>query len=281
MGKTAAVNKNLCARGFTLIELVMVIMLLGVMSVGISSFIGLSSQIFVNVSERDEIIASARFAVERLNRELRNALPNSVRLYNGFGRECIEFVPIVASSSYYNIPVLPEESSNLLSVVPFLNEDGSNYQCDNCSDIVSVYALNQSEIYDDYGDSSGKLFAIQGMNYIDANQWEMLLEEEVLFTAESPTRRLYIVNDPVAYCIQSQSLRRYQGYNLQKITLPFVPVVPSLMAENLASIDATNPSFKILESSLTRNAIVQVQLHFVRDSEDFVFHNEIHIQNVP
>jgi MSHA biogenesis protein MshO len=60
--------------GFTLIELVMVILLLGILAAGVTSFIGLSTQTYLNVTERDEIISTARFALERLNREVRNSL---------------------------------------------------------------------------------------------------------------------------------------------------------------------------------------------------------------
>ena len=90
------------AKGFTLIELVTVIVLLGIMATGIGGFITLSTQTFVNVSERDELLASARFAIERLNREVSNAVPNSIRIATDIdsNRQCLEFMPIQASTSY-------------------------------------------------------------------------------------------------------------------------------------------------------------------------------------
>ena len=74
----SAITKK--TNGFTLLELIIVIVLLGVMSVGISGFITLSTQTYLNVSERDKLLSSARFAVERLNREIRNSVPNSIRI---------------------------------------------------------------------------------------------------------------------------------------------------------------------------------------------------------
>ncbi|MDG1750525.1 MAG: type II secretion system protein, partial [Thalassotalea sp.] len=62
-------------KGFTLIELVTVIVILGVLAVGISSFLQFGTRIFSETSARDELISSARFSVERINREVRHALP--------------------------------------------------------------------------------------------------------------------------------------------------------------------------------------------------------------
>ena len=94
-------NKGCKESGFTLLELIIVIILLGVMAVGITGFITLSTQTYLNVTERDELLASARFAVERLNREVRNALPNSLRVKTNVdtNKQCLEFIPIQASTT--------------------------------------------------------------------------------------------------------------------------------------------------------------------------------------
>ncbi len=94
--------------GFTLIELVTVIVILGILSVGISSFLKFGAQIFVDATDRDKILSSARFAIERLNRELRGAVPNSARILVNNGNHCIEFTPIAHSFVYIDIPVSPD-----------------------------------------------------------------------------------------------------------------------------------------------------------------------------
>ncbi|MGL4478103.1 MAG: PilW family protein, partial [Aeromonas veronii] len=63
--------------GFTLVELVMVILLLGIMATFTSQFIGIGTQIYGDASSREQLMSDARFAMERLNRELRDAVPGS------------------------------------------------------------------------------------------------------------------------------------------------------------------------------------------------------------
>jgi len=284
-------NKTNNIKGFTLIELVVVIVLLGIMSVGITSFINLSTQIYVNVADRDELIASARFAVERLNRELRNALPNSVRVTNDATNQCIEFVPIKASTVYTDIPVSPEPETDTITVIEFQDENGNgdNYDCPvnetNCSDKVAVYPLNAGEINAIQYDLTGKVFGLKSVDHANpsASEWTLTLDRTlgVQFDSDSPTKRLYIINNPVSFCVTGNTLVRYDinGFSVTQSIKQKSNAI--LMADNLADLNVADLPFVINPATLQRNANVQVKLHFQREGEDFVFNNDIHLVNVP
>ena len=66
--------------GFTLIELVAVIMLLAISLVGATSFIAWGTLSFVDSAERQRMLEETRFVVERMSRELSSAVQNSVRI---------------------------------------------------------------------------------------------------------------------------------------------------------------------------------------------------------
>jgi len=279
-------------QGFTLVELVMVIVLLGIAATGVTSFIGLATQSYINITDRDELLANARFSVERLNREIRNALPNSVRIASGsvgsVDFQCIEFVPIKASTTYTDIPVAPESLSNVVKVIQFEREDGSFYQCDaDCEDSVVVYPLNNSDVYDDQSDDTGKVFGINSLilPVPMTSELNITLDDAVVFDNESPTNRLYIVDKPVSYCLRSdQTMSRYQQYAFSSAqAIPPSPAAQyiSLMANDLINIENNEAAFTVLAATLQRNALVQIKLHFSRNEEDFVFNNEVHVSNVP
>ena len=266
------------ASGFTLMELIIVIIIMGVMSVGIAGFIKLSTQTYLNVNERDELLANARFAGERLNREVRNAVPNSMREATNASNttHCLEFVPIIASTVYTEIAVAPELALNTLTVIPFQLPNATN-------PVVIVYPLNSAEVYQSHNVSSGKAFLIS--DYPESTTADgldiMELNNAVQFNEDSPTNRTYIFDSPVSYCLNGETLTRYVGYdfNASQLLPPFfVNGSNSLMAEGL---NFSGSSFTVFEASLQRNAVVQIKLNFTRDGEQVVFDNAIHITNVP
>src|SRR5690554_7243210 len=112
--------------GFTLVELIVVIVLLGIVGTFSFSYLGFGAKIFSDAVGRDQLLNQSRFAVERLSRELRNALPRSVRVNSFDQQRCIEFVPIITSSSYVQIPRLGASASNRFIAVTPIVEPGQS-----------------------------------------------------------------------------------------------------------------------------------------------------------
>lgn len=280
-------------KGFTLMELILVILILSIMGAGISSFISLSTQTYVNATNRDEVIGNARFVIERLNRELRNAVPNSIRVKTWFDRiQCIQFTPIVASSVYTDIPVSPEPASSIISVIPFLDINGDPYECDrentSCRDLVTVYPLQDDDIYADPTLSVNKIFQVYDADMSTA-PYEIEFSENIHFKEDSPTQRLYIVNEQVSYCnviVEPPNIwgiGRYSESNISSGEQTIPGSVPDYMAgyliEDISA--AANLPFTYYNATLKRNAVVQIHLHLVKEDEDYVFDHEVHINNVP
>lgn len=99
--------------GFTLVELVVVLVVLAIVSVGMARFIRSSTQIFIDASEREQLLREGSFAVERINREISAAVPNSVRLTGNASVHCLQFVPIRWSSFYLTLPLTPSSDREI------------------------------------------------------------------------------------------------------------------------------------------------------------------------
>jgi MSHA biogenesis protein MshO len=273
-------------KGFTLVELVTVIVILGVLAVSTTSFIQFGTKSYTDAVDREEITSTARFVIERLNREVRNALPNSVRVVNGSGKKCLEFIPIAQSAIYLDIPVLPEPASNTITLVPFTSALVDN------SSSVAVYALNANDIYDNnngviHGFDS--LSPLLNRNELNDSSPAVVLTlgtpaNPIHFRADSPTSRIYFIEPAVAYCLENDELYRYKNY--ANSTADNTPIRSnngvennwSLMAENLGN---TVLPFNVVDVTLRRNALVLIQLHFFINLENIIFSHEIQVPNVP
>ena len=267
--------------GFTLVELVIVIVLLGILSVGISGFLSMGTQIFVDVKNRSALISTARFAIERVNRDIRSAVPNSLivtanEVTTDEYRQCIEFTPIVAVTSYLDIPALPGEgASKSLRLIDFGDDIRAQMEGNNLS--VVVYPLNSEELYNA---SASKIRVLNNATFDISKdpEWIVSFSNLVLFEQDSPTGNIFFIDSAVSYCVYNQELRRYVGGNPNNGSTSF----GVLMANNLLTLEAGIVfPFELTNSAQRRNSTVLFLLQLEKNGETIIFNNEIHIPNAP
>jgi MSHA biogenesis protein MshO len=86
-------------RGFSLIELVMVIILLGIIAAIMAPIITSSVTAYQDTRARQELLARGRLALDRLARDIHRAVPNSLRTVAG-SSDTIEFVTASSGGRY-------------------------------------------------------------------------------------------------------------------------------------------------------------------------------------
>ncbi|WHF35797.1 PilW family protein [Aeromonas salmonicida] len=273
------------ARGFTLVELVMVILLLGIMATFTSQFIGIGSQIYGDASSREQLMSDARFAMERLNREVRDAVPGSERIETTDGvwvdaGPCLSFWPISTSSRYITLNRAISGSSATLELVMAtpasaanpLNLDANAVTEGDLMIVFPVPDKNAGSLTAgcDYGrcvaqvvDVLAPVSGAQTIHYASANSLAGL----------SPGSRVYFAREQVRYCAQGGAL--YRATSVLSGASSTMPL-GTLMAESLrtGSFYRETPAF---------NAEGEFGMRFVfeRKGESVTFNHKIEVFNVP
>ncbi|PHS82963.1 MSHA biogenesis protein MshO [Aeromonas dhakensis] len=273
------------AGGFTLIELVMVILLLGIMATFASQFIGIGSQIYGDASSREQLMSDARFAMERLNREVRNALPGSERIETLDGSwsdsgPCLRFWPISTSSRYIALNRSVSGSTTSLelvmatpaSAVDPLSPDASAVAV---GDLLAVFPLpnaNQPSLSNgcEYGRCVARVTEV--LAPVSGAQTLRYAATESL-AGLSPGSRVYFAREQVRYCVQAGSMyRASMALNGTSAAMP----LGILMADALRA-----GSFYREATAFNSEGEFGVRLVFERKGEAVTFNHKLGVFNVP
>ena len=282
MGSSTAQRMQASTRGFTLVEMVTVILILGILVVGVSSFIIFGTRIFVESSSVDQVLSQSRFAVERMTRELRSALPNSVRLNSdSLTYQCIEFVPIETSTTYLTMPIIPAAAASTGIVI--LDNTASAIRV---NQFAWIYPLIDADVYSSARQKRAQVKTIA----ISGNQVTLTFTAPTRFAEASPRQRIYFGLSPVSYCFEKGAsgndlqIVRYAGYNFNTVQPnPATMGTGVLMAQSVANrLDNSNDLPLILTpSSLVNNAMVHLQPRFNVNGETFQYRHQVQVINVP
>jgi MSHA biogenesis protein MshO len=276
--------------GFSLIELVAVMVLLGIVAAASTVFISASVGIYSDTARRSELNQQGRFALERISRQLRGALPNSVRVVSNASQSCVEFMPVVAASSYLN--AVAGQSINSLTVVahptiPTAATGNLNLVIYNGDNNAPADSIANNSLYDS---ATTVMVGIDSISAAGANLLTINLDNSHSFNEDSPQRRFFII-DPAAitqYCARDNRLERYQGYSLTA-----VPTLPAGNGDLLAAhvrLSEQDGSpvqpFTYTPGTLQRSAVVYLDLRFSSAAQDgfnewLRFTQEVQLRNVP
>ena len=106
------------SRGFTLVELIATMVILGIISVMTSKFIVNGFSFYVDATNIQKISTTANFVAEKMEKLIENSVPNSIVISET--EKSITFVPIKGALGYTYIPNIPKNPLSAFDSEPVL-----------------------------------------------------------------------------------------------------------------------------------------------------------------
>lgn len=242
--------------GLTLVELVVTIVVTGIIAAGVALFIQRPVEGYIDAARRAELTDEADTALRRITRDLRTALPNSVRV-DATGK-FVEFIETTAGGRYR----AELDSGGSGDILDFTAADTS---FDVIGPAPTLATGNQIVVYNlNSTGSTSNAYSGDNRTTLTSTAAPPVAITSKLFPESSPARRFHVVSGPVTYGCTGGQLLRYSGYgyNLAQIAPPAGS--GAVLAGNVSTA-ADGCNFTYTAGALSeRSGTVSIVLELVR-----------------
>ena len=280
-------------RGFTLIELVVTLVITAVVVSFMAMFISAPIQGFTDQARRSRLVDAADTSLRRMGRDVRRALPNSVRTTTNAGVVALEMLSTVDGGRYRR-----DAPGSALQILDFSTADGS-------FDVVAPFTQVPKPF-----SSTSHYLAIYNVGVPGADAYELAnvitppgttitidadgatgedrvtMSPPFRFAYGSPTQRVYLVDGPITYLCDpvAGTLMRYSGYSIATNQsardshgeLIGAGATASLMANQVAGC-----AFTYTPGTAERAGLVSLQIAVQSQGETISLLSQVHVDNVP
>lgn len=273
--------------GFSLVEMIMAIVITGIVAGIVAVYMSGPLTSYVSANQRADLTDAADLALRRLSREIRQALPNSLRVTTSGGNHWIEFIATSGGGSYvssaglfntgaFNLPISSQLPSNpAIAVGDYIvinNTDSTGSLPQNaygCSGLAKCNTLSVSAI--------NTATSTLTLSSLGARAFDAPGPSTTRFQVVPAHTRAVAFSCPIG---TAGPLRRYWNYGLHATPAAAITAAQSsggtLVANNArceVSYPASLQTFGILVVTLT--------LSDRDDNERITLMREIHIDNAP
>jgi MSHA biogenesis protein MshO len=292
------------ARGATLVELVITIVLLGIVSVTIGAFLVPTFTANRAMERRAGLVDAAESSLRRMARDIRIALPNSVRISSTASTFAVEMIPTADGGKYCTAGLANCNTvgANAILTIGAVDATFEILGCFRNPAFIGATGTPQYRLV--IGDLDGSAYAGSavispagrniGISVQPAGTCGSLTSRHRVtisggghnFPNSSVEERLYAVQVaalPVSYVCDSAAgtLRRFSGYGLQAVQPTNPNAAPLNAATSISQITGNVSRCGVLgdTNSVRTTGIVALQLGVAADNEAIELLHQVQLDN--
>ncbi len=276
--------------GFTLVEAIVAMVVMGIAAALVGMFIRFPIESYFDTERRGRLTDRADTALRRMARDLRLALPNSVRVMTSGGAHYIEFMQ-TRTGGRYRVDPASSGSGAVKNELDFTSKDKS-FQVIGAP---PVYINGDYLVIANLGENSGSdVYSGQNISAIsaisDAASGGVVTfggTDGFRFPVASPGYRFFIVDSRVTYRCDpvTRELRRYWGYGMPPVAPSAQAVPPNTAASALlaAGVSACTVTYDSNVAN-TRTGVISISLTLAdpqAPTESVTLFQQVHVSNIP
>jgi MSHA biogenesis protein MshO len=272
------------ARGVTLVEMIVVIAITGIIAAAVAVFIRRPVEGYIDAARRAELSDIADTALRRITRDLRTALPNSIRITAAGGVTYLEYLQTGGGGRYRSDVdsggggdplnfTAADATFNVIGPMPTMA----------AGDSIVIYNLN----WDPAIITANAYVGDNRAAYASNTATTITLSAAKLFPFASPGKRFQVVQYPVTYACDpvGGTVRRIAGYVIQAAQPNNVAAAPLSTAPSntLLATTITDCIFSYVAAggAAQRTGVVSLSLQVQQQGEQVRLFQQVHVNNLP
>lgn len=264
-------------KGFTFVELLIVITLTAILGLFVFQFIKMPLNAYDSTAKRAAMVDEAHTIIKKIKRDVQLSLPNSVRISTSGTKTYLEMM-LVSSAGRYRTQQTSTGTGTVLdfttAITSFDMLNGSYTFSGGEKIVIANLGIPG---FDAFNSDNSAVF--NGTTGVPTSTINIVSKQ---FPLEDPNNRFYIVTDVVTYVCDTgaKTITRYSGYTPTSTQPTDNTVAPlSTATQGLLAKYLNTCRFTYTQGQNSRNAIVSMFVGLSQGTESINLYGESYVPN--